>query len=249
MNYGDRQRPDLSYPLRGGQPGYSAGAIARPARQALVSDALWATYRWMAAGLGVTGLVALFVASSPAALEIVLGNRLVFFGLIIAQLGLVVSFSHAAARASTKAVAAMFFAYAALTGATLSVIFLVYTAASIASVFFVTAGSFAGLSIVGLVTKRDLSPIGRFAIFALIGVILASLANLFLASSGLSFLISIVGVVLFAGLTAYDTQKLKHMFESGEVHANMPLVGALTLYLDFINMFLFLLRLFGRRRD
>ena len=115
--------------------------------------------------------------------------------------------------------------------------------------FFITAGAFAGLSVVGLVTKRDLSAVGRFAIFALIGLILASLVNLFFASSGLSFLISIVGVLVFAALTAYDTQKLKHLFASGEVHANMPLVGALMLYLDFINMFLFLLRLFGRRRD
>ena len=203
----------------------------------------------MAAGLGLTGIVAMLVASSPAALEVILGNRIVFYALLFAQLGLVFAFNQAAMRATTAVVAAMFFAYAALTGATLSVIFLVYTASSIASVFFVTAGAFAGLSAVGLVTKRDLSAVGRFAIFALIGVIIASLVNIFLASSGLSFLISIVGVLLFAALTAYDTQKLKNMFASGEVHANMPLVGALMLYLDFINMFLFLLRLFGRRRD
>jgi len=203
----------------------------------------------MAAGLGLTGIVAMLVASSPAALEVILGNRIVFYALLFAQLGLVFAFNQAAMRATTAVVAAMFFAYAALTGATLSVIFLVYTASSIASVFFVTAGAFAGLSVVGLVTKRDLSAVGRFAIFALIGVIIASLVNIFLASSGLSFLISIVGVLLFAALTAYDTQKLKNMFASGEVHANMPLVGALMLYLDFINMFLFLLRLFGRRRD
>jgi FtsH-binding integral membrane protein len=152
-------------------------------------------------------------------------------------------------RASTAAVAAMFFAYAALTGVTTSVIFLVYTAASIASVFFVTAGAFAGLSIVGLVTKRDLSAIGRFAIFALIGIILVSLVNIFVASAGLNFFLGVAGVLVFAALTAYDTQKLKALFASGEVHANMPLVGALMLYLDFINMFLFLLRLFGRRRD
>ena len=214
-----------------------------------VSDALWTTYRWMAAGLGITGLVALLVASSPAALEVILGNRIVFYGLLLAQLGLVFAFNSVAMRARTAAVAAMFFAYAALTGATLSVIFLIYTAASIASVFFVTAGAFAGLSFVGLVIKRDLSAIGRFAIFALIGLILASVVNIFLASSGLGFLISIVGVLLFAALTAYDTQKLKDLFASGQVHANMPLVGALMLYLDFINMFLFLLRLFGRRRD
>ncbi|HVJ94095.1 MAG TPA: Bax inhibitor-1/YccA family protein [Labilithrix sp.] len=236
MNYDDQRR-------------WQPGAIARPARQELVSDALWTTYRWMAAGLGLTGIVAMLVASSPAALEVILGNRIVFYALLFAQLGLVFAFNQAAMRATTAVVAAMFFAYAALTGATLSVIFLVYTASSIASVFFVTAGAFAGLSVVGLVTKRDLSAVGRFAIFALIGVIIASLVNIFLASSGLSFLISIVGVLLFAALTAYDTQKLKNMFASGEVHANMPLVGALMLYLDFINMFLFLLRLFGRRRD
>jgi FtsH-binding integral membrane protein len=221
-------------------------AIVR--EQPLVSDALWATYRWMAAGLGITGLVAMFVASSPAALELVIGNRMVFYLLLFAQLGLVFAFNSVAMRASTAAVAGMFFVYAALTGATLSVIFLVYTASSIGTVFFITAGSFAGLSVVGLVTKRDLGAIGRFAIFALIGLILASIVNIFLASSGLHFLISIAGVLIFAGLTAYDTQKLKHLFASGQVHANMPLVGALTLYLDFINMFLFLLRLFGRRR-
>ena len=116
--------------------------------------------------------------------------------------------------------------------------------------FFITAGAFAGLSAVGYFTKTDLSAIGRFAIFALIGVIIASVVNLFLQSSGLQWLVSVVGVLLFGALTAYDTQKLKAVFASGEAHANMPLVGALTLYLDFVNMFLFLLRLFGgRSRD
>jgi FtsH-binding integral membrane protein len=217
--------------------------------QSLVSDALWKTYRWMAAGLGVTGLVAMGVASSETALNAIVGNRLVFYMLLFAQLGLVLFFNAAAARASTAVVAGMFFAYAALTGATLSVIFLVYTMSSIASVFFITAGAFAGLSIVGLVIKRDLSAVGRFAIFAVIGLIIASLVNMFVASAGLNLAISAIGVLIFAALTAYDTQKLRDMFASGEVHANWPLVGALTLYLDFINMFLFLLRLFGRRRD
>jgi FtsH-binding integral membrane protein len=179
----------------------------------------------------------------------VVGNKLVFYGLLFAQLGLVFGFSAVAQRVSTVAAAAMFFAYAALTGVTFSVLFLVYTLGSIAGVFFVTAGAFAGLSVFGLFTKRDLSAIGRFAIFALIGVILATVLNIFVASSGLAFLINIVGVVLFAALTAYDTQKLKEMFASGETHANLPLIGALTLYLDFINMFLFLLRLGGSRRD
>ena len=217
---------------------------------ATASDALWTTYRWMTLGLALTGLVALGVASSPAAIGFILGNKLVFFGLLIAQLVLVFSFSAVAQRASTPAVAAMFFAYAALTGVTFSTLFLVYTASSIAAVFFITAGAFAGLSAVGFFTKRDLSGVGRFAIFALIGLMIAMVVNIFLASTGLQWLVSIVGVLVFGALTAYDTQKLKTIFATGEASANMPLVGALTLYLDFVNMFLFLLRIFGGgRRD
>lgn len=215
----------------------------------LVSDALWVTYRWMTLGLALTGVVAMGVASSPALLEILLGSRFLFFGLFIAQIGLVVAFSTMAHRVSSAAAAAMFLAYAGLTGVTLSTIFLIYTATSIAMTFFVTAGAYAGLSVVGLVTKRDLSAIGRFAIFALVGIILASIVNMFVASSGLHFMLSIAGVLVFGALTAYDTQKLRNLFASGEVHGNMPLVGALTLYLDFVNMFLFLLRLFGSRRE
>lgn len=217
--------------------------------RASVNDALWTTYRWMTLGLGVTGLVALGVASSPAAIGLILSSPFIFYGLLIAQLGLVFAFSAAARRASTPVVAAMFLVYAALTGLTFSTLFLVYTASSIAAVFFITAGAFAGLSAVGYFTKTDLSAIGRFAIFALIGIIIASVVNLFLQSSGLQWLVSVIGVLLFGALTAYDTQKLKEVFASGEAHANMPLVGALTLYLDFVNMFLFLLRLFGGRRD
>jgi FtsH-binding integral membrane protein len=224
-------------------------SLGRRATEASANDALWATYRWMTLGLAVTGLVALGVASSPGALGVLLGNRMAFFALLIAQLGLVVGFNAAAQRASTAVVAGMFFLYAALTGVTFSVLFLVYTASSIAGVFFVTAGAFAGLSAVGFFTKTDLSAVGRFAIFALIGIIIASVVNFFLQSSGLQWLVSIIGVLLFGALTAYDTQKLKQIFASGEANANMPLVGALMLYLDFVNMFLFLLRLFGRRRD
>jgi len=215
-----------------------------------VSDALWVTYRWMTLGLALTGVVALAVAHSPAALEALVGNRILFFGLLIGQVGLVVAFSSAALRVSTTAAALMFFGYAALTGVTFSTLFLVYTAASIASTFFVTAGAFAGLSVFGATTHRDLSAVGRFALFALIGLILASVANMFLRSSGLEWLLTFAGVLLFAGLTAYDTQRLKTLFAESAPNANLPLVGALTLYLDFINMFLFLLRIFGsRRRD
>ena len=218
-------------------------------RESVVSDALWRTYRWMTLGLAITGAVALGVASSPDAMSVILGNRMIFFGLMLAQLAVVFSFSAIAQRSSTAVVAAMFFAYAALTGVTFSVLFLIYTASSIGSVFLITAGAFGGLSAVGLFTKTDLGPIGRFAIFAVVGLILASLVNMFLASSGLQWMISIAGVLIFGALTAYDTQKLKNLYSSGDLHANMPLVGALTLYLDFINMFLFLLRMFGRRRD
>jgi FtsH-binding integral membrane protein len=214
-----------------------------------VSDSLWITYRWMTLGLATTGVVALAVAHSPDALELLLSNRILFYALLFGQLGLVVALSAAARRVSTTVAALMFFAYAALTGVTFSTLFLVYTAGSIASTFFITSGAFAGLSVFGLVTKRDLSAIGRFAIFALIGLIIASIVNIFMQSSGLYWLITYVGVLLFAGLTAYDTQRLKVMFASGATHANLPLLGALTLYLDFINMFLFLLRIMGNRRN
>src|SRR5580698_4380136 len=215
-----------------------------------VSDALWVTYRWMTLGLATTGIVALGIAHSPELVESLLRNRILFYGLLFAQIGLVFAFSSMATRVSTAAAALMFFAYAGLTGVTFSTLFLVYTASSIAATFFVTAGAFAGLSVFGMATKRDLSAVGRFGLFALIGVILASLVNMFLRSSGLEWFISVAGVLLFAGLTAYDTQRLKELFRSNGSAGNLPLVGALTLYLDFINMFLFLLRILGdRRRD
>ncbi len=220
-----------------------AGSVATQT----ANDILWVTYRWMSVGLGITGLVAWLVSQSPEAIEVVVGNRLVFYGLIFAQLALVFTFSSVATRASTAVTAAMFFAYAALTGLTFSVLFLVYTSSSIATTFLVTGGTFAGLSVFGAVTKRDLSGVGRFALFALIGLIIASVVNIFLASSALMWLVTFAGIVIFAALTAYDTQKLKAMYAAG-VGGNLALRGALTLYLDFINMFLFLLNIFGRRK-
>jgi FtsH-binding integral membrane protein len=142
----------------------------------------------------------------------------------------------------------MFFGYAALTGVTFSTLFLVFTASSIASTFFITAGTFAGLSMYGAVTKRDLSAVGRFALFALIGLVIASVVNIFLASSSLMWLTTFAGIVIFAALTAYDTQQLKAMFQAEGYGNNLALRGALKLYLDFVNMFLFLLNLTGRRR-
>ena len=230
----------MNYASRSREVGLQSAAAA--------NDALWTTYRWMTLGLALTGLVAIGIASSPAALEVLLGNRILFYGLLFAQLGLVFAFNPVARRAATPVVAGMFFLYAALTGVTFSTLFLIYTATSIGAVFFITAGAFAGLSAVGFFTKADLSAIGRFAIFAIVGLIIASVVNMFLQSTGLQWLVSIVGVLVFGALTAYDTQKLKQIFASGEAHANMPLVGALMLYLDFVNMFLFLLQLFGGRR-
>jgi uncharacterized protein len=226
---------------------YQAAARPLVAPTESANDILWVTYRWMSVGLGITGLVAWLVSQSPAALDLVVGNRFVFYGLLIAQLGLVFAFSSVAARATTAVAGAMFFVYAALTGLTFSVIFLLYTSSSIASTFLITAGAFAGLSVFGAVTKRDLSGVGRFAIFALIGLIIASVVNFFLASTALMWLTTFAGVAIFAALTAYDTQKLKALYAAG-AGGNLALRGALTLYLDFINMFLFLLRLFGRRR-
>jgi FtsH-binding integral membrane protein len=208
---------------------------------------------FMSLGLATTGAVALAVVSSPAALQFVFGNTLVFFGLMIAELVLVVAFAPIAARVSASAAAVMFFSYAALSGVTFSVIFLRYTMGSIGSTFVVTGGMFAGLSIYGAVTKRDLTSIGSFAIMGLWGLILGSIVNIFLKSPMLYWLTTFVGVVVFTGLTAYDTAKLKALganLEAGESQTKMALQGALILYLDFINLFLMLLRIFGsRRRD
>jgi len=221
-------------------------AYAGPAESA--NDILWVTYRWMSAGLAITGAVAWLVAHSPAAIEMLVNNRIVFYGLMFAQLGLVVAFSAMVTRVSTAAAATMFFSYAALTGATFSTLFLIFTSASIASTFFITAGAFAGLSVYGATTRRDLSVVGRFALFALIGLILASIVNIFLASTTLVWITTFAGILIFGALTAYDTQQLKEMFRTEGYARNLALRGALKLYLDFINMFLFLLNLTGRRR-
>jgi FtsH-binding integral membrane protein len=207
-------------------------------------------YLFMALGLGATGLVALAVAASPAAMGFVFGTPLVFPGLLIAQLLLVISFSAAASRVSVGTAAAMFFGYAALSGVTFSAIFLRYTSGSIASTFLVTGGMFAALSLYGLLTRRNLASLGSFCFMGLIGLVIASVVNIFLGSSMLYWLTTFVGVIVFTGLTAYDTAKLKQLGASGRSDTRVALQGALVLYLDFINLFLMLLRLFGgRRRD
>ena len=210
-------------------------------------------YLYMSLGLAATGVVALMVASSPAALNLVFSNKLVFYGLLIAQLVLVMAFSALVTRVSAGVAALMFFGYAALSGVTFSAIFLLYTASSIATTFLITAGMFGALSAYGLLTKRNLDGVGSFAFMGLIGLIIASVVNIFLQSTMLTWLTTFVGVIVFTALTAYDTRKLKELAldnPTGEPDTKLALRGALALYLDFINLFLMLLRIFGgRRRD
>ncbi len=210
-------------------------------------------YGWMAAGLGLTGGVALFASTSPLLLGLVFGTPFVFIGLIIAELLLVGFLSARALTWSWGAVQAAFVSYAVLNGITLSCVFLAYTSDSIASTFFVTAGTFGIMSLFGYFTKADLSGWGKLLGMALMGLVLAMVVNLFLHNSTLQLIASFVGVLLFVALTAYDTQKLKAVAllgitEGEEVSNKTAILGALTLYLDFVNLFLFLLRIFGRRR-
>jgi FtsH-binding integral membrane protein len=206
-------------------------------------------YRWMTGGLALTALVAFSVATSEEALRLVVGNRIIFFGLIVGELGLVVALSAAAHRLSAAAAGGLFLLYSALNGATLSVVLLVYTGASVALAFASTAGMFLAMSLYATVTKRDLSSWGSFLMMGLIGVVIASLVNIFLRSSLVTFVVSCMSVVVFTGLTAYDTQKLRAFAREGGGAGATAVNGALALYLDFVNLFLALLRLFGGRRN
>jgi FtsH-binding integral membrane protein len=208
-----------------------------------------AVYRWMTLGLALTAFVAFAIAGSETALRFVLGNRLVFFGLIIAEFGLVIAISAAANRLSAAMAGGLFLLYSALNGATLSVVLLAYTGSSVALAFVTTAGTFGAMSVFATVTRRDLSSWGSFLFMGLIGVVIASVVNVFLHSSAMSFVISCAAVVVFTGLAAYDTQKLRALARAGGGSAAMPVNGALALYLDFVNLFLSLLRLLGNRRS
>jgi FtsH-binding integral membrane protein len=205
-------------------------------------------YNYMAVGVALTGAVAYFVNAQFG--QALYGSPLMYV-LIFAPLALVFFLSFRIEHLSVSTARALFFVYAGLLGASLSIIFAIYTDASITRVFFVSAASFGALSLWGYTTQRDLTGMGSFLMMGLIGVIIASLVNIFLKSSGLDWIISVVGVLVFAGLTAYDTQKIKEMYspmDDGTVGGRKAVMGALTLYLDFINLFLMLLRLFGDRR-
>ena len=208
-------------------------------------------YGWMFVGLGITACVAFVVAGSPSLVRAIYSNSILFFGLMIAELGLVVFLSARVQKLSPGVAAALFIGYSALNGLTLALILLAYTGASIASTFVVTAGMFVALALFGTVTKRSHAGVGQFAYMGLIGVVLASVVGIFWHSSGLQFGISIVGVIVFTALTAWDAQKLKQWATAvpeGQV-GSFAVVGALSLYLDFINLFLFMLRFLGNRRN
>jgi uncharacterized protein len=223
--------------------GASPGAILE---QESARTFMAGVYRWMVAGLALTGVAMLAVASNREWTLLAMQWR---WGLVIGQLGLVIALSAMAQRLSGAAAGAMFLAYAALTGISFSGLLYAFGPAVVGPAFFVSAGAFGALSVYATVTKKDLSGWGTFLFMGLIGVVIASIVNIFVASSALSFVLSCAGVVVFGGLTAYDTQKLRQMHASaGNGRGGLAINGALTLYLDFINLFLSLLRLMGNRR-
>ena len=208
-------------------------------------------YLWMTMALALTGFTAYGVATSPGILQTIYSNPAVMWGLVIAELILVITVSGAINRLSLSVATLLFIVYSVLNGALLSSVFLVYTASSVATVFFITAGTFAAMALVGYTTKTDLSSMGKILLMALIGMIIATIVNIFVKSTGLELIISYIGVLVFVGLTAYDSQKIKQMLlqapDASEGAQKVALLGALSLYLDFINLFLYLLRIFGRR--
>ena len=226
-----------------------AGSLVR------VNAFIRSVYNWMAIGLALTGFTAFYVASSPTLLQIIFGNQIILFGMIIGELAMVFYLSARIQKMNASTATALFVFYSILNGATLASIFIIYTASSIATTFLTCALTFAACSVYGMVTKRDLTSMGGFLMMGLIGIIIASLINMFFRSPGLSMIISYVGVFVFVGLTAYDTQKLKQMAltqpmdASGAMVRKGAIMGALALYLDFINLFIMLLHIFGVSRD
>ena len=216
-------------------------------------------YNYMASGLALTGLIAYFSANTPAIINMLyatgpegyLQPTGLAYIVMFSPLAFVLVLSFGINKMQASTAQALFWAFAAVMGLSLANIFLMYTGTSIARVFFITAGTFAGMSLYGYTTKRDLSGMGSFLMMGLIGIIIASVVNIFLQSSAMHFVISVIGVLVFVGLTAYDTQKIKSLYleaDGAEVMSKKAIMGALTLYLDFINLFIMLLRLFGERR-
>jgi uncharacterized protein len=235
-NYETTRNPQLATPVLTAE---RVGAFLR------------SVYGWMCAGLAITALVAVFVASSPSLVQAIATSRLVFWGLVIAQLGIVFVLSARVDRLAPATASLLFIAYSALTGATLSFVLLAFTGESVATTFLVCAGMFGAMALYGTFTSRSLAGFGQFLFMGLIGVVLASIVGMFWHNDGLQFVISFIGVIVFTGLAAYDAQRLKAMalaMPTGQA-GSYAVVGALSLYLDFINLFLFLLRFLGGRRE
>lgn len=233
--------------------GFGGTTVARgEAFDAGLRSYMLSVYNYMASGVLLTGLVAMLFASSGLAYQVLAGPGILKYVIMFAPLLFVMVMSFGMNRLSTFAMQAMFWAYAAVMGLSLSSILLVYTGTSVAQTFFATAAAFTGLSLWGYTTKRDLSAFGTFLIMGVVGLLVASLINLFFKSSAMNMVISFIGVLLFAGLTAYDTQKIKNIYAhvaGTEMMGKSVVMGALNLYLDFINMFLFLLRFMGNQRN
>lgn len=208
---------------------------------------------WMALALVITGVTAYGVATTPSLLIAIVTNKALFWGLIIAELALVFAVSGAINRLSLATATLLFVLYSVVNGATLSVIFLAYSMPAIIQTFFITAGTFGVMALVGYTTKTDLTSLGKLLFMALIGLVIATVVNMFVGSTGFDYILSYVGVLIFVGLTAYDTQKIKQMCmqapDAGEHMQKLALLGALSLYLDFINLFLYLLRIFVNNKD
>ena len=221
------------------------------ASSSVLSTVMRKVYVRMFLALVVTAFTALYVASSPALLTTILGSRAIFFGLMIAELAVVFVLSGMLHKLSTATATLLFYLYAILNGVVFSSIFVVYELGSIAYTFFITAGVFGAMTVYGLVTKNDMTKFGSYCMMALFGLIIATVVNIFVASSTLDWIISLVGVALFIGLTAWDTQKIKNAAYEVEPSqmGKLATIGALSLYLDFINLFLYLLRFFGRNND
>ncbi len=209
-------------------------------------------YGWMMAGLLITGVTSLLVLSTPGLLDMIFSSRWTFLALVLVQVGLVGWLSIRIERMSAVTATSVFVGYSALTGITLAAIFLLYTAESIASTFFISAGTFGAMALYGTITKRDLTAMGSFLMMGLIGMVIASVVNMFMQNSTVYWLTTYVGILIFVGLTAYDAQKIKSMsgaaLMGSEVEQKGAIMGALRLYLDFINLFLLLLRVLGRRK-
>ena len=210
-------------------------------------------YTWMTLALVITGITAWVVAHSPAILQMIMTNKILFLGLLFGELILVWSVSAAINRLSLTTATLLFVLYSVLNGVTMSFIFLAYTYESVTNVFLITAGTFAAMAFFGYFTKTDLSSIGRILFMALIGLIIATIVNIFVKSSGFGMILNYLGVLIFVGLTAWDTQKIKQMLsmaeDTGETAQKVALMGALSLYLDFINLFIHLLRIMGNSRN